>query len=298
MKRAIGIDLGGTSIKGGLIDEAGNIIRRAERDTKAAKGRLEVLDAISQVIDELMEKSVIGIAIGSPGFIDSKEGKVLKVGGNIEDWAGTNIRDELKRIYPTMPIFVENDANVAAICEQWKGAARNYKDFVMITLGTGLGGAICIDGELVKGHRYRGAELGHMIFQANGSLCSCGQKGCVEQYISGTGLERIYKERSGNEKKGVYIFKSQADDEIAQEVIQDFSKNLGIFITTLKNIFDPQGLVIGGGVINSRDYWWDGMIQSYKEQCNDPEGMDIVAADYLNDAGMIGAGKIVFDKLK
>ena len=298
MKKAIGIDLGGTSIKGGLIDEDGNILEKAERSTPTAKGRYEVLERISEVIDILKGDEVIGIAIGSPGFIDSNEGKVLKVGGNIEDWAGTNIKDELLKKYPHMTIFVENDANVAAICEHWKGAAKRYDNFIMLTLGSGLGGAIYIENHgLVKGHRYRGGELGHAIFIPNGRLCTCGQKGCVEQYISGNAVENIYEERTGIKKKGKDIFKSIHEDDISNEIIHEFSHNLGIYISTLKNIFDPQGIIIGGGVINSKEYWWDHMIESYKIYCNDSDDMDIVPAEYLNDAGMIGAGKIVFDKL-
>ena len=299
MRRAIGIDLGGTSIKGGLIDKEGNILKRAKKDTRSARGRDEVLQRISQVIDILMEDDVIGIAIGSPGFIDSDEGKVLKVGGNIKGWAGTKIKAELEKKHPKKPIFVENDANVAAICEQWLGAAKEYDNFIMLTLGSGLGGAIYIKNHgLIKGHRYRGGELGHAIFIPNGRLCTCGQKGCVEQYISGNSVENIYEERAGFKKRGKDIFESIYYDKIANEVVHEFSHNLGIYITSLKNIFDPQGVVIGGGVINSKEYWWDKMIELYKSYCNDSEYMDIVPAEYLNDAGMIGAGKIVFNRVR
>ncbi len=298
MKKAIGIDLGGTSINGGLIDENGNILKRAELDTLTAKGRYEVLERISQVIDMIMDDEAIGIAIGSPGFIDSDEGRVLKVGGNIHDWAGTNIKAELQKKYPNMPIFVENDANVAAICEHWTGAAKKYNNFIMLTLGSGLGGAIYIENHgLIKGHRYRGGELGHAIFMPNGRKCTCGQKGCVEQYISGNAVENIYEERTGVRKKGKDIFKSITEDDLAREINHEFSENLGIYIATLKNIFDPQAIIIGGGVINSKEFWWDGMIDSFREHSNDSDDIDILPAEYLNDAGMIGAGKIVFDRL-
>lgn len=299
MRSAIGIDLGGTSINGGLIDEEGNILKRVEKDTLTANDRYEVLRRISEVIDILIEDEVIGIGVGSPGFIDSNEGKVLKVGGNIKDWAGTNIKEELRVNFPSIPVFVENDANLAAICEHWKGAARKYDNFIMLTLGSGLGGAIYIENHgLIKGHRYRGAELGHAIFIPNGRLCCCGQKGCVEQYVSGNAVENIYQERAGIKKRGKKIFESLNEDKIAYEIIQEFTYNLGIYISTLKNIFDPQGIVIGGGVINSKEYWWDYMIESYENYCNDSEYMDIVPAEYSNDAGMIGAGKIVFDRIR
>ena len=299
MKKAIGIDLGGTSINGGLIDEEGNILKRVEKDTPTANDRYEVLRRISEVIDLLIEDEVIGIGVGSPGFIDSNQGKVLKVGGNIKDWAGTNIKEELRVNFSSIPVFVENDANLAAICEHWKGAARKYDNFIMLTLGSGLGGAIYIENHgLIKGHRYRGGELGHAIFIPNGRLCCCGQKGCVEQYVSGNAVENIYQERAGIKKRGKKIFESLNEDKIAYEIIQEFTYNLGIYISTLKNIFDPQGIVIGGGVINSKEYWWDYMIESYENYCNDSEYMDIVPAEYSNDAGMIGAGKIVFDRIR
>ena len=297
MDKVIGIDLGGTSIYGGLIDKEGNILKRASRDTKSAKGRKEVLKLISETIKELIQEDVLAIAIGSPGFINSEEGKVLEVGGNIEGWANTDIKGELSKEFPNTLIFVENDANVAALCEKWIGAAKDFKSFVMITLGTGLGGAIYIEKQgLLTGHNFQGAELGHSILFPKGRQCNCGQRGCVEEYISGTAVENIYFELTGERKEGKEIFKLLKEDKTAKKVIEDFAENLAIYLVSLKNILDPQGIVIGGGVINSKEYWWDKMISYYREYSNNPKGMKIVPAVYLNDAGMIGAGKIAFDK--
>lgn len=297
MNKVIGIDLGGTSIYGGLIDSEGNILKRAARETTVAKGSNEVLKLIEEVIDELLEDDVLGIAIGSPGFIDSQEGKVLKVGGNIEGWANTDIRAYLSKEFSNLPIYVENDANVAALCEQWIGAAKEFKSFVMLTLGTGVGGAIYTEKEgILTGHNFQGAELGHTILYPNGRQCNCGQRGCVERYISGSAVERIYNEFTGEEKKGRDIFKDSLVDEKSKKIIDGFCENLAIYLVSLKNIFDPQGIVIGGGVINSREYWWDKMLGYYKKHSNDPETMEIVPAVYLNDSGMIGAGRIVFIK--
>lgn len=297
MKKVIGIDLGGTSIYGGVIDENGDILKRSQRDTFSAKGKIDVLNRICEVIDELLEEDILGIGIGSPGFIDSKEGKVLEVGGNIEDWANTNIRGAINERFPSFPVFVENDANVAALCEHWIGGAKDLDNFIMITLGTGVGGAIYLENHgILKGKNYQGAELGHAILYPFGEKCNCGQNGCVERYISGSAIERIYKEKSGNEKKGKEIFKDQ-DDKVAVQVIEGFTKDLGVYLVSLKNIFDPEGIIIGGGVINSRQYWWDDMIEDYKKFSNDPEAMEILPAIYLNDAGMIGAAKSVFDNI-
>lgn len=300
MKKVIGIDLGGTSIYGGLINENGEILKRAERETGTGIGRRQVLNRISEVIKELIDgEKVEGIGIGTPGFIDSNEGKVLSIGGNIEDWAGTDIKGELSKDFPNIPIFVENDANVAGICESWIGAGKDLESFVMITLGTGVGGAIYTKKEGIwHGHKYQGAELGHVILYPKGRPCNCGQNGCVERYISGRAVEVLYEEKTKVKKKGKDIFKDTEDDEIARELVNSFAENLAIYIVTLKNIFDPQGIIIGGGVINSKEYWWNKTLDYYKRYSNNPEGMEIVPAIYLNDAGMIGAAKVVFDKIK
>ncbi len=301
MKRAIGIDLGGTSIYGGIISENGEILKRAELETGKGVGAAEVIRRIALVIKELLkeDKEIIGIGIGSPGFIDTINGKVLTVGGNIVGWAGTDIKGELTKIFPNHQIFVGNDANVAGICEGWVGASKGFKSFIMLTLGTGFGGAIYTHNQGIwYGHNYQGAELGHAILYPNGRECTCGQKGCVEQYVSGTAIEKLYLELSGQVKKGKEIFQLYDSDNNAREIIDGFADNLAIYIASLKNIFDPEGIVIGGGVINSRDYWWDRMINSYKEYVNDSKGMTIVPAIYLNDAGMIGAGKLALDNRK
>lgn len=301
MKRAIGIDLGGTSIYGGIIGENGEILKRAELETGKGVGAAEVIRRIALVINELLKEDmgITGIGIGSPGFIDTINGRVLTVGGNILGWAGTDIKGELTKKFPNHQIFVGNDANVAGICEGWVGASKGYKSFIMLTLGTGFGGAIYTqDQGIWYGHNYQGAELGHAILYPNGRECTCGQKGCVEQYVSGTAIEKLYLELTGEIKKGKDIFQLYEKHNNAREIIDGFADNLAIYISSLKNIFDPEGIVIGGGVINSRDYWWDRMINSYKSYVNDSKGMTIVPAIYLNDAGMIGAGKLALDNTK
>ncbi|MBC8589561.1 ROK family protein [Wansuia hejianensis] len=299
MEKVIGIDLGGTSIYGGVLNKDGEILKRGERTMANAKGQGDVLNKIGDLIEELMEDDILGIGIGSPGFIDSNEGKVLGIGGNIQGWAGTDIRGQLSKRFSNYPIFVENDANIAALCEKWIGAAKDFGSFLMITLGTGVGGAIYTEKEgILTGYKYQGAELGHAILYPKGNQCNCGQKGCAERYVSGRAIERIYAERTGEEKKGKDIFKDSINDKICKDLVEEFAEDMGIYLVSLKNIFDPQGVVIGGGVINSRKYWWDKMIYYYKKHSNDPNAMKIVPAAYLNDSGMIGAGKVVFDKIK
>ncbi len=299
MKKVIGIDLGGTSISGGLIDEKGNILKRSMKDSQAQEGREKVLDRIFQVIEELIGgEKVEAIGIGSPGFIDVNEGKVLSIGGNIKDWAYTDIRGELRKRFKDIPIFVENDANVAAVCEAWLGAARGLHSFIMLTLGTGVGGGIYSEESGIwYGKNYQGAELGHVILYPNGKQCNCGQKGCVEQYVSGNAIEKTYYEITGRKLKGKDIFKKSEKDEYAKKVVKKYIEDLGTYLVSIKNIFDPEAIVIGGGVINSKEYWWDDMVKYYEQNCNNPEGTTILSAKYLNDSGMIGAAKIAFDNI-
>lgn len=298
MRKSIGIDLGGTKILGGVIDEEGNILKRYELPTGGDLGKIEVLNRIEEVIRILKSEEIIGIGIGSPGFIDTDKGKVLEVGGNIKDWAYTDIKGEIGKRLEGFPIFVGNDANTAALCEQWLGPGKDFKSFIMITLGTGVGGAIYTEKEGIWiGNNYQAGELGHMILYPNGRLCTCGQKGCAERYISGKALEISYEEVMGIKLKGKEIFKRQEEKKTCL-LIDQYCKNLGIYLTSLKNIFDPEAIIIGGGVINSKEYWWEKMMDYYKISSNSPNSLKIVPAEYLNDAGMIGAGKIVFEGLE
>lgn len=298
MRKVIGIDLGGTSIFGGLINEEGQILKRAERDTPKGRGSQGVLDKIKEVVEDLMDPDVLAIGLGSPGCIDSDKGRVLDVEGNIDGWPNTDLRAYFLQAFPHLPFFVENDANVAALCEEWIGAAKPYENFIMITLGTGVGGAIYTEKEgFLKGHSFRGGELGHAILYPHGRACNCGQKGCVDKYLSGSGIEQSYQEVGPVRKSSKEIFRDFQEDPRARQVIDEFCKDLAIYLVSLRNIFDPQAIIVGGGVINAREVWWDKMLQYYEEYSNRPSGMDIVPAGYLNEAGMIGAGRLAFKLL-
>lgn len=298
MKKVIGIDLGGTKVSGGIVDENGRILKSITAETQSANGKKGVLDGIIEIIKELIQYGKIeGIGLGTPGFIDTEKGQVLFHSGNIPGWTGVNIKQELSNVFKGMPIFVENDANVAAICEGWIGAGKKLDSFVMITIGTGIGSGIWTKRDGIwHGSNYRGAELGHSILYPNGKPCGCGQKGCAEQYISGRAIEKSYTEKTGKFLKGQTIFKN-SKDLICEEVVEKFTQDLAIFLVSIKNIVDPQGLIIGGGVINSKEYWWDKMVDYYRSLSNNLEGMEILTAKYLNKSGMIGAAKIVFDNM-
>lgn len=293
--KVIGIDLGGTTIKGGLVDLEGNIIKKL--NTHTPKDSKSILENIVLIIEKLsIGEDILGIGLGSPGFIDSDRGQVLSYGGNVKDWEWTDIKGYLSKKFPKLYIEVENDGNVAALCEKWVGSAKDFNNFIMLTLGTGLGGAIYTHREGIwNGHSFQGGEFGHAILYPRGILCKCGQEGCVENYVSGTAIESAYKSLTGNYLKGEEIFKRHDIDNNAKEVVDEFSTNLAIYLLSLRNIFDPQGFVIGGGLINSSQYWWDKMIGEFKERVNFHK-IEIVPASYLNDSGIIGAAKMIVDK--
>jgi len=291
MKKVIGIDLGGTKINGAVVDESGEILKLNTVSTSKSGSPGEVMAGIKELIRILMEdEEISAIGIGSPGFIDSENGKVLSVGGNIEGWAGTHIKGPLEREFG-IPVQVENDANVAGLCEAWIGAGRDRESFVMLTIGTGLGGAVYTKGEgLWRGSHFQAAEVGHSILYPGGHQCSCGQRGCTEQYVSGTAVEDEYERLSGLRRTGREIFDSFREDPISEKVVRKFAWDLSVFLVTVKNIFDP------GGVILSRESWWDEMIGNFNSQVNNNPGMDIIPARHLNASGTIGAARAAMDR--
>jgi glucokinase len=297
MKKVIGIDLGGTKVNGAVVDESGEILKLYTLSTSKSGSPAEVMSGIRELIGILKAgEEISAIGIGSPGFIDSENGKVLSVGGNIEGWAGTDIKGPLEREFG-IPVQVENDANVAGLCEAWIGAGRDKKSFVMLTVGTGLGGALYTSREgLWRGNHFQAAEVGHSILYPGGHQCSCGQRGCTEQYVSGTAVEDEYERLSGIRKTGREIFASFRDDPISEKVVRKFAWDFSVFLVTIKNIFDPEAVIIGGGVILSRDSWWDELIGNFNSQVNNNPGMEIIPARHLNASGTIGAARAAMDR--
>lgn len=295
MKKVIGIDLGGTKISASLLDEYGKLLASAKVNTEAYKGRDVVINNIVRLIKELPYEQAQAIGIGTPGFIDSENG-IVTFAGNIKGWTGLNLKKEIEK-YFNIPVFIENDANIALICEKWIGAGKNYDDIVMITLGTGLGGAVYSEGKLLKGSNFQGAELGHMILYPGGNSCTCGQKGCAEAYCSGSAISTEYEKITGIKKTSEEVLSLIDSDSDAKKVLDNYKLNLAYYLTSLRNIFDPQAIIIGGGLINAKELWWNDMIENFKKVCHKYESVEILPAEFLNDSGMIGAGKIALERV-
>ncbi|WZL73953.1 ROK family protein [Clostridiaceae bacterium 35-E11] len=299
MHNVISIDLGGTKIEAGVINAQGKILKSITTQTDAEKGKEAVIDKLIHLIEYLkVGLEVKAIGIGSPGFVDVEKGMVLFAETNLPGWTKVTLQQIIENA-SGIPTIVDNDANVAALCEGWIGVAKEYDDFLMITLGTGVGGAFYSRKRSVwRGHHWQGGEFGHMILYPEGRLCGCGQKGCAEKYISGRAIEQIYQEKTGEKLNTENIFqKYHRGDLASSEIIDDFVKNLAIFMISLKNIFDPQAFVIGGGLIYAKDVWWSSLDQYFHKKCNNSENTMIVPAKYLNKAGVIGAAKLAFDRI-
>lgn len=289
-KAVIGVDLGGTKILAARMDSEGRVLAEEVAATPKT-GRQAVLDRLNEMLTQLITPEVVALGLGSPGCIDSKARKVLEVGGNIPGWPGTDLGQALSEAF-NLPLFVENDANAAALGEAWLGAGRGLSDFAMITLGTGVGGALFRQESFLSGANFQGAEFGHTILVPRGRACPCGQKGCADAYLSGRGLANSYAQLTGKSLGAREIFLSPAP--LARQVVADFCDLLAIFCASLKNALDPKAILIGGGVTDSADLWWDDFLKSYQRSVNNPKSLILKPAELGNRAGLYGAGRLAW----
>lgn len=300
---AIGIDLGGTFVKYALVTESGEILFDGKLPVGDDATREDTLDtiqeSIQQVVNEATKKGVNlkGIGIGTPGVVD--DGIVLGGADNLDRWENL----DLGTIYSDkfgMPVFVDNDANVMGLGETAFGAAKDCSDVIFITVGTGIGGAIVINGQLYGGYKNRGGELGHLTIQHDGIDCSCGGRGCLEAYASTSALIQQYADKTGKDVKGIdgyYIinrFKENEPEAVA--CLKAHTDYLGHGIAGFINTFAPQKVVIGGGISEAGQFYID-MIKDSAFRYAMPDcstNTVIVAASLGNNAGCLGAASLVF----
>ena len=300
---AIGIDLGGTFIKYALVSQSGEILFEGKLPVGGDATREDTLDtiekSIQKVVDEAAKKGIQlkGIGIGSPGVIDN--GVVLGGADNLDRWENIDLGKFYSEKFD-MPVFADNDANVMGLGEVAFGAAKDCSDVIFITVGTGIGGAIVINGQLYGGYKNRGGELGHLTIQHNGIDCSCGGRGCLEAYASTSALIQQYADKTGqdvNKIDGRYIiqkFKENEPEAIA--CLKAHTDYLGHGIAGFINTFAPQKVVIGGGISEAGQFYIDMIKESaFKYAMPDcSTNTDIVAASLGNNAGCLGAASLVF----
>jgi glucokinase len=308
---AIGVDIGGTKVLGGVVDLSGKILRTFRADTPREGG-----DALNQVIADVVAElqtthKTESIGISAAGLVSSDRQTMLGA-PNIKDWDGVNIAKALHKISGINSI-VENDANSAAWAERVYGAGKGQENVIMITVGTGLGGAAIVDGKPLRGANGTGAEFGHMRVAPGGELCGCGIRGCFEQYASGTALMRQTKAAIAKDPDSAKNLLARGDgtitgllgnhitdaaragDKLAIGVLENLGDWLGQGIATLAMLFDPAIVVIGGGVIDAGELLLEPARRAMMREMpfvGKRPVPEIVAAKLGNDAGLVGAADL------
>ena len=298
MNEYFAIDIGGTSVKLGIVDETGTVLAKAEEsvnfDGYQTPVLTTVLRAAKQFLTEQGKKpeALAGIGVSATGQIDSKAGVVAGTCGNFPNYIGSPIKTELEAAFG-LPVTVANDANCMCLGEVWVGGAKGYTDVIGVTLGTGVGGGILTGGHLLEGSRGLGGELGHFRTHAlDGALCTCGATGCWEHYAATTALVR--KAQSFNEawNNGRVIFEqAQAGNTRILTILDDWIDEIAQGLAGMVHIFNPQLILIGGGVSAQQELLIDPLAQKVRASIMPAfaEGLEIRAAQLHNDAGMVGA---------
>lgn len=308
MKYSIGVDIGGMTVKIGLVDQTGNLYSKKIFKTNVCPNITsnKITETVKLILKEnnLSLKDINGVGVGCPGIINSTEG-IVESWGNL-GWEKVKLATLIKKGLDTN-IKIVNDANLAVLAEVNFGSAKNYKNAVMLTLGTGIGGGVVIDGNIYEGGEGMGTELGHVTLKIDGKRCKCGRKGCFEVYASATSLMRQTRDAMRKDKNslmwemakelkkvdGKIPFEcAKLGDETAIKVVDTYAKYLSEGIMSLLNVFRPQIVILGGGVSSSGDYLID-KINIYCAKLNygfkNAPVPKLCVAKLGNDAGILGA---------
>lgn len=307
-KYCFGVDVGGTTIKMGMFDIEGNVLDKWEIVTRTEDNGQNVLPDIAKAIQDKMndkqitKADVAGVGVGVPGPVDAK-GVVHKC-ANL-GWGIVNVNETLGDMLG-IPVKAGNDANVAALGEMWRGGGRGYNDIVMVTLGTGVGGGIIVDGRILTGAIGAGGEIGHIHVQdGEEEACGCGNHGCLEQYASATGIVRLANRMLAKSDKASVLRDREisakavwdavkAGDELAIEVAEQFGKYLGEGLASIACVVNPQAIVIGGGVSKAGDVLLPYIAKNYEPVVfHGSRDVKFTLATLGNDAGIFGSAKLV-----
>ena len=298
MKQYFGIDIGGTAVKLGIVDETGKVLCKGEQSVNFDGYQTPVLDTVRKAAKEFLTAQAIpvenlsGIGVSATGQIDSRKGIVAGTCGNFPNYIGSPIKAALEQDFG-LPVTVANDANCMTLGEVWVGGAQGYTDVIGVTLGTGVGGGILTGGRLLEGARGLGGELGHYRTHAlDGVLCTCGASGCWERYAATTALVRAAQPRNHKWRDGRAIFESaHAGDPIILALLEDWTDEIAQGLAGLVHIFNPQLILIGGGVSAQQELLIEPIARKVRASIMPAfaEGLEIRAAQLHNDAGMVGA---------
>lgn len=314
MKYYIGIDLGGTNIVSGVVNDQYEIVASVSTSTNLPRSARDIVKDMAKVTIEAIEKAgltikdITSIGVGVPGSANKETGKV-EYANNLEFYQEPLV--SLLKEYFDLPIYFDNDANVAAYGEYLAGCGRGTKSLVMVTLGTGIGGGIVLDDKIYVGSNYAGGELGHITIKFDGKACNCGRKGCFEGYASATALIEMIREAMQQDQQskmwglcdgsveaaeGKTVFDAiKLGDETAKKVLDTYLFYLSVGVTDIINIFQPEVLCIGGGISKAGEFFLEPLrkLVSTQVYTKDSEHQTkLVIASLYNDAGIIGAAML------
>ena len=290
----IGIDIGGTNIKGAIISKTGKILDFKNMDCKQ-DGR-EILNTIINLIESLKnnnpDKSIKAIGIGTPGVVDVKFGGVIDGCPNIKGWKGIKFIPIIKNKF-NLPVFAHNDVTIMAVGENMFGSAKGKKNVICVALGTGIGGGIIINEQVYDGHTNYAGEIGHMIIEVNGRDCNCGSKGCWEAYAGAIGIKNTAKEIMPKyaELTPKELFALANKDEAAKKIIDKTILYIAVGIANLINIFNPEMIVIGGGISQAGDALFKPLLEITPKYTMNLawKSCKIAPAKFDEKSGVIGA---------
>lgn len=314
---AIGIDLGATTVKAGVVDRRGTILAQTSADAKGAEGPEIVLRQMAGVIGHLFRthpiEKCLGIGIGSPGVVTSGDG-LVRHPPNFADWGDVDVAAAIRKSYP-LRVEIANDANAAAMAEARYGSGRDHKDFLFVIWGTGVGGGIIVDRHIYAGPYGGAGEIGHVTIDYRGPACGCGSRGCIESYIgqrylsertrallerrAGNGSPSLIRDLVGGElhkiEPAVIARAADQGDALAREIFQEAGDLLGVALASVMNVLDLRVAIIGGGISAAPDFVFQAIAASVKSRILTPHkgGVRIVRASLGNAAGIIGAAALV-----
>lgn len=302
----LGIDIGGTSVKIGLVNKNGEILKAHNYSVNFDNYNTLIFETVKKSIEiflqdnNILEDSLEGIGVSATGQVNSNSGVIVGVGGNIKNWCGTEIKKELEDIYKIKTTVV-NDANSMIIGEKWVGKAKGYNNVIGITIGTGVGGGIIVDSKILLGHIGIAGELGHFSIDTKGKKCTCGNIGCYEQYASMTALikEVIQKYDTidnlsvkKEDINGKYIFEElERENSQIKEIVESWIENIGKGLVSLTHIFNPEIILIGGAVSKQENLFIEPLRKYVLSHVMEKFGetLKLEAAELGNNAGLVGA---------
>lgn len=312
MNYYVGIDLGGTNTKIGLLDEDGNILFSTIVKTESEQGFEKTIERLSNILKiqvsnlNISFKNVAGVGLGVPGPVAN--GRIIKFWANFPWPVNVDLAAEFEK-HLGVPVKVDNDVNVITLGEMWKGGGRGYKNVLGLAIGTGIGGGVVVNGKLVSGKNGAGGEVGHIKVERDGKLCGCGQEGCWEAYASATGLVReaksrltvnknnlLYERTKDREVEAKDIFDAARDgDEFSLNLVDYEAEFIALGIGNLLNVLDTDVVVVGGGIALAGAILFDKINEKLRKYAmlSTLEGLKIVPAELGNDAGIYGAAYLV-----